>query len=168
MTLPKKHLLTTGFPVYGAAGIIGYYSEAMFHTPVILVTCRGSNSGTVHETFEPAFVTNNSFSVIPHKRDLSRYFLRQWLLCSDIHSRVTGSAQPQLTITNFSSLPVLEAPTSILVEYDQIVDVFWEQSSRNQRESRTLAGLRDTLLPRLVSGELRVGDAERFLAEVGV
>ncbi|GAB4272843.1 MAG: hypothetical protein Kow0080_19670 [Candidatus Promineifilaceae bacterium] len=38
----------------------------------------------------------------------------------------------------------------------------------NQEESRTLAGLRDTLLPRLISGELRVEDAARFLEEAGV
>jgi len=36
------------------------------------------------------------------------------------------------------------------------------------RESRTLAALRDTLLPKLISGELRVKDAERFLKERGL
>jgi type I restriction enzyme S subunit len=36
----------------------------------------------------------------------------------------------------------------------------------NERESRTLATLRDTLLPKLISGELRVKDAERFIGRV--
>ena len=46
--LPATKLLKKGVPVYGAAGVIGYYSEVMFQTPVILITSRGSGSGTVH------------------------------------------------------------------------------------------------------------------------
>jgi type I restriction enzyme S subunit len=38
----------------------------------------------------------------------------------------------------------------------------------NERQSRTLAALRDTLLPKLIRGEIRVKDAERFLEERGV
>lgn len=166
--LPKSKLLPSGIPVYGAAGIIGYYSKAMFNMPVVLVTSRGSNSGTVHETFEPAFVTNNSFSIVPRSSTVSRHFIKYWLLHADIASRVTGSAQPQLTITNFSSLSVLQVPEPLSSTFDSLIESFWNKLSMNQEESRTLAGLRDTLLPRLISGELRVEDAARFLEEAGV
>ena len=43
-----------------------------------------------------------------------------------------------------------------------------EKIAQNERESRTLAALRDALLPKLISGALRVKDAERFLEERGV
>ncbi|GIV02391.1 MAG: hypothetical protein KatS3mg015_1221 [Fimbriimonadales bacterium] len=42
------------------------------------------------------------------------------------------------------------------------------ESTKRQHESRTLAALRDALLPKLISGELRVKDAERFVESVGV
>ena len=100
--LPQTELLGCGIPVFGAAGVIGYYSEAMFKDPIVLVTSRGSGSGAVHETHGPSFVTNNSFSVVPKDGWFSRHYLKASLLNGDISSLVTGSAQPQLTITNFS------------------------------------------------------------------
>ena len=161
--LPGSKLTSRGFPVYGAAGVVGYYSEAMFDFPVILVTSRGSGSGTVHETIEPAFVTNNSFSIVPYEAWFSRHFLRLWLRSADIMARVTGSAQPQLTITNLQSLDVLQPQRRILEEYHGAADGLWRRATTNTNESRTLSALRDALLPKLISGELRVPDAERIV-----
>jgi len=161
--LPKTKWLGGNIPVYGAAGIVGYYTQAMFLEPIILVTSRGSGSGTVHETSEPCFVTNNSFSVIPINPWFSRHYLRQCLLNSDIEALVTGSAQPQLTISNFSALRLLNPPKAILEQFHKIADALWAKASANRVQSRTLAALRDTLLPRLLSGELRVGEAAATL-----
>ena len=75
---------------------------------------------------------------------------------ADILALVTGSAQPQLTITNFSFLNLLEPATEIAEAFNQIVDPLWIKVAANQRENETLAILRDTLLPKLLSGELSV------------
>ena len=47
--------------------------------------------------------------------------------------------------------------------FDKLADAFYVQRHRTIEESRSLAALRDTLLPKLISGELRVRDAERFI-----
>ena len=154
--LPQTELLGCGIPVFGAAGVIGYYSEAMFKDPIVLVTSRGSGSGTVHETHGPSFVTNNSFSVIPKDGWFSRHYLKASLLNGDISSLVTGSAQPQLTITNFSYLKLVRPAESVAREFHSFADSLWQKKNANQNESHTLAALRDTLLPKLISGELRV------------
>lgn len=161
--LPAHAMLEKGVPVYGAAGIVGYYSEAMFSAPVILVTSRGSGSGTVHETDGPAFVTNNSFTVVPIEKWFSRHLLRWSLLNADITSFVTGSAQPQLTITNFERLKLLVSTKAIVIAFHMITDPLWTRATANRVESRTLAALRDTLLPKLLSGELRVKGAEKMV-----
>lgn len=159
--LPFTQLLDRGFPVYGAAGIVGYFSEAMFDFPVVLVTSRGSGSGTVHETFEPAFITNNSFTIVPKDTWFSRHFLRLWLKSVDILARVTGSAQPQLTITNLHDLKMLKPSRQILEMFNALVDALWETSKSKRNESHTLAALRDTLLPKLLSGEIRIKKNEQ-------
>lgn len=161
--LPQAEMRGSGIPVYGAAGVVGYYSEAMFEEPIVLVTSRGSNSGSIHETDGPAFITNNSFSVVPIHGSSRRHFLRFSLLQADIHSRVTGSAQPQLTIANFSSLRILLPAWAILEQFDKSADSLWNECRASRIEARILATLRDALLPKLISGELRVRDSERFL-----
>ncbi len=154
--LPQNELLESGTPVFGAAGVIGYYREVMFMEPIVLVTSRGSGSGTVHETQGPSFVTNNSFSVIPKDGWFSRHYLKASLLNSEISSLVTGSAQPQLTITNFSYLKLVRPAEGVVRQFHYVSEAFWQKKNANQNKSHTLAALRDTLLPKLISGELRV------------
>ena len=85
---------------------------------------------------------------------------------TEAHS--SGTRMPRTSWKDMGrfSLPL---PSSELAEvYHRSVLPLFQRIQANIHESRTLASLRDTLLPRLISGELRVGDAERFLAEVGV
>ena len=60
-----------------------------------------------------------------------------------------------------SKLPV--PLPELLRAMDAVIRPIAERTWRRQVQSRTLAALRDTLLPKLISGELRVKDSERFL-----
>ena len=63
----------------------------------------------------------------------------------------------------------LTSPTvDVLRVFQQIVGPMHDLIISNIHESRTLAKLRDTLLPRLISGKLRIPDAEKLLAEASV
>lgn len=55
------------------------------------------------------------------------------------------------------------APNHTCLEFSKRATELHLQMEKNERESRTLAQLRDTLLPKLISGELRVPDAERIV-----
>jgi type I restriction enzyme S subunit len=63
------------------------------------------------------------------------------------------------------SLIVPKSP-DILIKLQEIVGPLFERAAKNRMDSRTLAALHDTLLPKLISGELRLKDAERFVSEV--
>jgi len=128
----------------------------LYDEPVVLVTSRGSGSGKLHETSEPAFVTNNSFAVVPKCHWLSRHYLKEALLRGDIPSLVTGSAQPQLTVTNFSDLEIVVPTEDVVREFHKFADALWSKTKANLDQQATLAKIRDTLLPKLMSGELRV------------
>ncbi|MDE2342682.1 MAG: restriction endonuclease subunit S, partial [Betaproteobacteria bacterium] len=64
---------------------------------------------------------------------------------------------------NFRPLRVVGPPLSVLNAFDRIARPMYERIVFIERESNALATLRDTLLPKLISGELRVSDAERLV-----
>jgi type I restriction enzyme S subunit len=54
------------------------------------------------------------------------------------------------------------------IALEDILDTIRKKVSSNQRNSFTVAAVRDAVLPKLISGELRIPDAEKLLEEVGV
>ncbi|HYE37085.1 restriction endonuclease subunit S [Methylocaldum sp.] len=77
-----------------------------------------------------------------------------------------STGQTELARARLAGLPVLIPEQSVIAAFDKIALPFRYRRLKNECESRTLAALRDTLLPKLLSGELRVKNAERFI-EVG-
>ncbi|HNW35126.1 MAG TPA: restriction endonuclease subunit S, partial [Candidatus Ozemobacteraceae bacterium] len=76
-----------------------------------------------------------------------------------------GSIFNTITTSTFETTNVLLAPNSLLQLFDERVAPLFRRIHFNLHESRILLALRDTLLPKLLSGELRVEAAERELAE---
>lgn len=83
----------------------------------------------------------------------------------DIHSVVTGSAQLKFNKTNFRSLKLLLPPESCLSEFEEKASLLLEAADNNRAKIQTLTQLRDTLLPRLISGQLRLPEAEALLED---
>ena len=74
-TIPTSELLENGYPVYGANGIIGYYSEYNHKNPVITVTCRGATCGTINITVPKSYVTGNAMCFDDMRSDIYMEFL---------------------------------------------------------------------------------------------
>ncbi len=81
-----------------------------------------------------------------------------------IASRVwSGSTVDRIPLTEFPAYPVLWPGDELVAAFDQAVKPWWAMIHHNQAESQTLAALRDTLLPKLLSGEVRVKEAEKLI-----
>jgi type I restriction enzyme, S subunit len=76
-----------------------------------------------------------------------------------------GSTQPLLTQTDLKMQPTLLPPTAVLMHFSMMAKGLYYRIDASNNESRTLAALRDALLPKLISGEVRVGEVERFDGE---
>lgn len=76
-----------------------------------------------------------------------------------------GSAQPNISVRALSKYPCLVPPLQILRHFKSVHDPIWTQLEGNLLQSRSLAELRDVLLPKLISGELRVPEAEEAVEE---
>lgn len=117
--MPTKQLSDTGYPVFGANGQIGFYSEYMYKEPQALMSCRGAYSGTMNKSLPYSYVTSNSL-IISSPRGLMGtdciYYLFSALNVSEL---ISGTAQPQVTVQAFDGFPI---PLSPLAEQQRIVD----------------------------------------------
>ena len=69
---------------------------------------------------------------------------------------------------NLIELPIYLSSISLIEEYEKIATSFHEKISLNKKENKILTSLRDTLLPKLISGELKISDAENMVEEAGI
>ena len=73
---------------------------------------------------------------------------------------------PQITFDSISYFPIILAPKSIQISFLNLISPFEKQINQNNLQSETLANIRDTLLPKLMSREIRVKEAETIIKEV--
>jgi type I restriction enzyme, S subunit len=111
--LSTKYLLKEGYPVYGANGVIGYYSDYKYEERQVLISCRGAASGKINISPEKCFITNNSLIVESSSDFISKEYLYFILSGANRSKIVTGSAQPQVTINNANPLIIKLAPLPI-------------------------------------------------------
>ena len=124
-----------------------------------------SNVGDVGSVFlcpkldKPMTLGNNIIMLRPEQENL-RYYLYIWFKWlygqSLIQGIKGGSAQPKFNKTDFKNLPIFLPPDDLLEQFHQIVKPMFELIDENNAENKALAITRDTLLPRLMSGELDV------------
>ena len=142
-TIPKKKMLSSGFPVYGANGRIGYFSEYNHEEPTILITCRGATCGTINVCEPKSYVTGNAMAL--DDLDASRVnlrFLTRALESADFSSVITGVAQPQITRQTLSRLQI---PLPPLAEQKRMAGILDAADALRAKRREALAQL-DTLL----------------------
>ena len=147
------------YPVYGANGVIGYYDVSNCNDYSVLITSRGNGSGDVYRTHSSkSYVTNNSFIVKPKSNyswiELS--YIYYSFLNINFKSYTNGSAQPQLTNKSIHNIDILLPTKKEIQNFCNLTMPIVYNIELLMRENDRLASLRDTLLPRLMSGELIV------------
>lgn len=157
--LPQSKITEVGkYPVYGAAGRIGFYEEFNYEFPVALVTSRGNGSGVAHRTNMSAFVTNNSFAFVPKEDFVNVHFHLSEMILRDLELTQlrSGTAQPQLTIAGLIGVNLNLPKTETLIEFNKIIDPVFELIFILEKQNTKLREARDILLPRLMNGEIEV------------
>ncbi len=155
--LPTKNLQNDGYPVFGGNGQIGFFERYLYKDPQVLVSCRGEASGVVNISLPKSFVTNNSLILEINKRkELTFEFLKYFALNTDFKMYISGSAQPQITINGLYGADFILPHIELIDRFSEIVRNWESKRTNNQTQIRTLEKLRDTLLPKLMSGDIRV------------
>lgn len=120
----------------------------------------------------PAWLNQHIFRVLPHLPIEKHFvfFLLKYLrpVFAEIARDKQTTGLGHFTARDMKRLIVVDPPESILTKFNDSVGPMFDRWYGNFFESNTLASLRDTLLPKLISGELRVPDAEKFVEEAGL
>jgi type I restriction enzyme S subunit len=162
----EEPLANAHIPLWGGNGPMGYVSEPLFSEPILL-TGRVGTLGSVFRIVGPCWPSDNTLVVCPCAIDVIEYvFFSMKNIDFDALNR--GSTQPLLTQTDLKNQPILVPPAEILRAFHGHASIWFYRIDRANDQSRTLAALRDALLPKLIRGEIRVKDAERFLKDRGL
>ena len=147
-------------PLWGGNGPIAFVPEPLMSVPLLL-TGRVGTLGSVFRITTPCWPSDNTLTVIAKSSHFFNclFFQMQRI---DFASLNRGSTQPLLTQSDLKAQLLLVSTDRVLSYFHRITNDQFDKIIAIKEESRTLATQRDVLLPKLVSGEMRVGDSERL------
>jgi len=146
-------------PVYGSGGITGWHDQALVQQASVIVGRKGT-VGSLYWESRPFFPIDTVFYV---KSGRPLTYCYQLLKTLGLGNMNTDAVVPGLNRENVYRLLVSNAPDSVVNAFDDVVAVLRSVADENSAKAQTLATLRDTLLPRLISGQLRVPEAQAEL-----
>ncbi len=148
--LPDQNRVSGEIPVYGSGGIVGYHNTALVSTPGIIVGRKG-NVGSVFLAERPFFPIDTVYyvkSTLPN--ELLVFLLQRMNFINN------DSAVPGLNREQAYSNEVLLPETGLIEQFAKTVQPMFKQAAVLRQQVESLCKTRDALLPRLISGKLRV------------
>lgn len=149
------------YPIYSNGlsneGLYGFTDNPKVSEESVTVSARGT-IGFVCLRHIPYVPIVRLVTLIPKTEIISAKYLYLWL--KQLHITGTGTTQQQLTVPDFQKTEILVPSKEIVTLFTATVEPIFEKIWANQNENEKLSSLRDTLLPKLMSGELDVSDIE--------
>ncbi len=149
-------------PVYGSGGLAGFHNEALVDGPTIIVGRKGTVGSLLWED-GPCFPIDTVFYVVPKVPLTYCFYLLQGL---GLEAMNTDAAVPGLNRNNVYRLDATWPGDELCKRFDEIAKALRAKIRANDIESSTLIATRDLLLPKLMSGEIRVKDVEKLVRKV--
>lgn len=148
------------YPYYGAAQIMDYINEYIFDGDYILFgedgTVRTDEGFPVLQYATGKFWVNNHTHVIRAKPPYTNFFIWNYLSKRNIDEIITGAVQPKINQGNLIALNFPKYPETLVTEFNLVSEPLFNKINHNKIQIKTLTDLRDTLLPKLMSGEIKV------------
>ena len=163
-SLPATKRIDGTVPVYGSGGISGYHNEHLVNAPGIIVGRKGT-VGSLYWVEEDFFPIDTVFFV-ENKTKLPLYWLYQILGTLNIAGMGADSAVPGVNRNNVYACSVVVPKESVTRAYRGFIDSLNSKKKFLKTQNDNLSALRDSLLPKLLSGQITIPDAEQQLAEV--
>ncbi len=157
--LKKTERLEGDIPVYGSGGMTGYHNDFLVPGPGIIVGRKGT-VGSLYWEDKNFYPIDTVFYVKPMKQYSLEYCFMQ-LKVLGLENMNTDAAVPGLNRNNAYRLEIVKPEQKIIDKFSDIIKSFQCRKQALQSETENLESLRDTLLPKLISGELRIPDAEQ-------
>ena len=135
-----------------------YHNESNTVAPVVTISASGANAGFVNLWQIPVWSSDSSFIDASMTENVYFWYVMLKKRQKELFDAQTGSAQPHIYPKHIAEMPMGNFEQSDVEMFTEIVTPMFEIRGRNLKESERLASLRDTLLPKLMSGELKLNE----------
>ena len=120
-TISSSEMTMSGYPVFGANGYVGFYTEYNHVDETIAITCRGNTCGTINRIPAKTYITGNSMALDDvEDKIITQDYLYHSLTHRSVSDAISGSAQPQIT---GNSLKQVRFPLAPLLEQQKIAAI---------------------------------------------
>ncbi len=148
------------YPYYGATSLMDYVDKYIFAGKYLLL----GEDGTVVDDYGfpilqyvwGKFWVNNHAHILQGKNGFTVESLYLFFKCTNVKSIVTGAVQPKINQANLKSIPAIIPTINVMSNFNNVINPLFSLFRKNIEENTRLAQLRDTLLPKLMSGEIDV------------
>lgn len=147
-----KKLADGPYPVYGSGGIMRYVERPIYTKESVLIPRKGTLNNVIYLN-EPFWSVDTMFYTEMKMENVAKY-VYHFVSGKDLASMNSGSAVPSMTTDILNSMKLVIPTAEWLEKFEQILLPLYSQMFQNAAQSKTLAQLRDTLLPKLMNGEI--------------
>lgn len=149
-----KNLKDGIIPVYGSGGIMRYANKSLYDKESILIPRKGTLSNLFYVS-QPFWSVDTMFYSKIKDSSFGKYTF-YFLKSINLASMDVGSAIPSLTTELLKRIEIVLPQKIVANEFNEMINSKFKIIESNIKENQTLTQLRDTLLPKLISGELRL------------
>lgn len=146
------------YPVYGSGGIMRYVEKPLYTGESVLIPRKGTLNNVMY--VNGAFWSVDTMFYTEMLRSNVAKFVYHFVKSKDLASMNAGSAVPSMTTNILNAMQLYIPDNETLSTFEEIVSPMYSQMKENEEQSKKLTELRDTLLPRLMSGEIDVSEIE--------
>lgn len=152
------------YPYYGATSVMDYVDRYLFDGIYLLLgedgTVVDNNGFPILQYVEGKFWVNNHAHIITGKNGFTVEMLYLLFSLTNVQSIITGAVQPKISQTNLNKMPIVIPSEAELSDFNSVIQPIFAQIRNLRAQNDRLVVTRDTLLPRLMSGELDVSNLD--------
>ena len=149
-----KKLDDGNYPVYGSGGIMRYVDKFLYDKESVLIPRKGTLNNVFYIN-EPFWSVDTMFYTEMKKENIAKY-VYFFVKGKDLNSMNAGSAVPSMTTEILNAIEVVIPSDEYLEKFENIVSPMFKQIKQCIIENENLASIRDTLLPKLMNGEISI------------
>ena len=153
-----KKLAEGIIPVYGSGGLMRYVDTKLHEGEAVLIPRKGSLNNVMYVN-EAFWTVDTMFYSIP-KQEYFCIYAYLFLANKDLASMNAGSAVPSMTTDILNNMHIIAPHAEVLKRFNNICNVYFSRINQNNIENANLSKQRDTLLPKLMSGELKINEID--------
>lgn len=153
-----KKLADGIYPVFGSGGIMRYVEQPLYDKESVLIPRKGTLDNVIYVN-EPFWSVDTMFYTVMKLPNIAK-FVYHFVKSKDLAALNTGSAVPSMTTDVLNAMELAIPDTNTLAKFENLVAPIYLLIEENNRQSEKLSSIRDTLLPKLMSGELDVSNIQ--------